>query len=233
MIIDAKGNHITKDEHRRRMKLLREKDPEFPPVQDLVPVVEAALRHRVLSARKTVDAATSAVALQNPCGTMHFRYYHVTARDGLLDMERCSPLNVSVAVQKDLSVDFLARVVVTQMTVDTQDYRLPSDKVAFRYYHTRLDVAYHIEAPSTPVVPRPSVHTFSQDMELQLRANDHKGGWDKCSRDFFIKKLDEEVRELVEALRADDVADILGEAADVGNVAMMISDSTRKRSGIC
>jgi hypothetical protein len=85
---------------------------------------------------------------------------------------------------------------------------------------------------------RIEVRRFAEDMEEMLRKNDHKGGWERCDREYLERKLDEEVAELKfilllaerqaqvpvpmpEALREK----VIGECADVANIAMMIRDN--------
>jgi NTP pyrophosphatase (non-canonical NTP hydrolase) len=86
--------------------------------------------------------------------------------------------------------------------------------------------------------------------ERELRANDHKGTWRDCKLGYLTKRLDEEVQELHESVRAghvvavidnhdafdtigvwsaEDAAKVLEEAADVANFAMMIADVVRTR----
>lgn len=95
---------------------------------------------------------------------------------------------------------------------------------------------------------RPEVKTFTQAMEIVLKENDYKGGWKNCTLEYLINKLDEEVKELKEALTirqkyielnrgSRSVEDcwydlscksseenILWEASDVANIAMMLAD---------
>lgn len=86
---------------------------------------------------------------------------------------------------------------------------------------------------------RLEVKKFADAMETELKENDHKKGWKNCTSGFLISKLDEETKELLEVVRAykninneellhDDMTElkarILSEAADVGNIAMMIAD---------
>ena len=92
---------------------------------------------------------------------------------------------------------------------------------------------------------RPEVEAYAQTMEDKLRENDYKGGWKDCSTDYLIDKLLEETAELIRAfnksnsssqlaavfedyLETTDGEDKSGEAADVGNVAMMLADPARK-----
>lgn len=69
---------------------------------------------------------------------------------------------------------------------------------------------------------RDSVLAFACDMERRLRANDHKGGWQDCGLFQLHDRLFDEWRELFVAIRTEE--NIVGEAADVANFAMMIAD---------
>jgi hypothetical protein len=80
--------------------------------------------------------------------------------------------------------------------------------------------------------PRGMVLWFAVEMERQLRANDHKGGWQNCSRHFLRDKLQEEYDELCAALEQlgggnpspAQRRDVCNEAADLANLAMMVAD---------
>jgi phosphoribosyl-ATP pyrophosphohydrolase len=74
------------------------------------------------------------------------------------------------------------------------------------------------------VVIRSEVMWFAEQMERKLRANDHKGGW----RNDYIRHLNyrlglEQV-ELNVALTKGIAEEIISEAADVANFAMMVAD---------
>jgi NTP pyrophosphatase (non-canonical NTP hydrolase) len=73
---------------------------------------------------------------------------------------------------------------------------------------------------------RPSVIAFAQAMERKLRANDHKGGWHHDSAHALSARLREEHEELHRVIeeRTASASDVLDEAADVANFAMMIAD---------
>ena len=81
---------------------------------------------------------------------------------------------------------------------------------------------------------RPEVQWFAEQMELRLRANDHKGGWQLEDQRWLSGRLGEEWEELKTALwdmdnnRLSSPESVISEAADVGNFAMMIADNTRK-----
>ncbi|MHB0874553.1 MAG: hypothetical protein ACYC5O_00770 [Anaerolineae bacterium] len=70
---------------------------------------------------------------------------------------------------------------------------------------------------------RPEVQRFAPAMEEQLKANDHKGGWKECSTSELIEGVEAEAYEL--RLAKDGPAhEVLHEAADVANYAMMLAD---------
>ncbi len=75
--------------------------------------------------------------------------------------------------------------------------------------------------------PRAEVIAFADAMEERLRANDHKGGWRDCELGWLSQRLLEEWRELDGALWPEETRDpveVIHEAADVANFAMMIAD---------
>lgn len=87
---------------------------------------------------------------------------------------------------------------------------------------------------------RVEVAKFAQAMEAELRENEHKGNWKDCELRFLTTKLMEEVEELAlasqgymiienrsdvcKAAKAVQRINVHSEAADVGNIAMMIAD---------
>lgn len=78
-----------------------------------------------------------------------------------------------------------------------------------------------------PLKLRPQVRRFAELMELQLRANDHKGGWQDDSMSALFRRLKEECDELGEAIMyrvSRGEKNVGREAADVANFAMMITD---------
>ena len=75
------------------------------------------------------------------------------------------------------------------------------------------------------IIVRQEVKDFAKVMEYKLMCNDFKGHWKDASREdcrWFLEGLKEEVRELEKALKIGSVRDVVLEAADVGNFAMMI-----------
>lgn len=73
---------------------------------------------------------------------------------------------------------------------------------------------------------RDEVAQFAASMERKLKANDHKDHWEGAPMGYLLRRLREEVAELEQAVRSsNDPVKIGGEAADVGNFAMMIADN--------
>jgi hypothetical protein len=80
---------------------------------------------------------------------------------------------------------------------------------------------------------------FAVAMELKLRENDWKSGWEKDKLKSLMMRLHEEVSELECAVSCLDfvesdlyreitIRSILAEACDVANLAMMIFDNTKR-----
>lgn len=75
---------------------------------------------------------------------------------------------------------------------------------------------------------RPQVMAFAVAMEEKLRKKDRqKAGWTHCSHPFLLRRLDDEVRELH---NANSHTDIMAEAVDVANFAMMVFDNNARYS---
>lgn len=93
------------------------------------------------------------------------------------------------------------------------------------------------------IILRPAVTEFAQRMEVRLRLNDYKKGWEDCDPDDLFDMMEEEIAELSYAMfgscpkcgnqdyrREDayfdeDAESVKDEAADVANFAMMIADN--------
>jgi hypothetical protein len=69
------------------------------------------------------------------------------------------------------------------------------------------------------------VAKFAEQMENALRRNRHKLDWTSLSVALLVSKLLEEVQELVDVTLKGKERMITDEAADVGNLAMMIADN--------
>lgn len=79
------------------------------------------------------------------------------------------------------------------------------------------------------VTVRPVVRWFAEQMELALRRNDHKGGWHGDRPEALAERIFQEAGELDHAMRSFRCsgADVVCEAADVANMAMMVADHFR------
>ena len=71
---------------------------------------------------------------------------------------------------------------------------------------------------------RPQLAWFANEMERQLEANDHKTGWKDFHLKQLLRRLKQEVGELERAIEKGK-PDVVEEAADVANFAMMIADN--------
>lgn len=79
---------------------------------------------------------------------------------------------------------------------------------------------------------RGEIRIFANEMERQLRLNEHKGGWKDCDLKWLYSELSNHLEELKRFTRADSKSTlaypgkvaILDNAADVANFAMMIAD---------
>jgi NTP pyrophosphatase (non-canonical NTP hydrolase) len=95
------------------------------------------------------------------------------------------------------------------------------------------------ESKVIPIAPRPTLNWFAKQMEIKLRENDHLCGWKDCTIEWLLSRLGEEVAELEDAMGccsrcgvkriAFDAQEVIQEAADVANFAMMIADVSRRR----
>jgi hypothetical protein len=78
---------------------------------------------------------------------------------------------------------------------------------------------------SNTIEIRESVLRFAELMELTLRLNDYKGGWENEPPRALLKRLKDEVTELEIALDfAEYDVEKEAECVDVANFAMMIAD---------
>ena len=68
---------------------------------------------------------------------------------------------------------------------------------------------------------RETVHWFANEMEFQLIENDHKSGWRGLTNAWLLNRLRQEVGELERAVI--EGKNVIEEAADVANFAMMIA----------
>lgn len=119
---------------------------------------------------------------------------------------------------------------------------MESEATKLLYYDEELSEEYAekymANVPESTPMPRDEVVEFSLDMEEQLAKNDHKGGWDDLSIPHLMSRLAEEYAELTRVLQQPcsyeedikrDAEDIIAEAADVANFAMMIAGKVRRK----
>lgn len=108
-----------------------------------------------------------------------------------------------------------------------ENQSVPSETLEF-IKDAALEELQKCEAKNLPifgVTCRTSVDWFARNMELKLRENDHKGGWGKCEHSWLLDRLKQEVAELEKALdQVDNQENVIREAADVANFALMIAD---------
>ena len=82
---------------------------------------------------------------------------------------------------------------------------------------------------------RAEVQWFAEQMEVQLRTNDWKGGWQDDEQCDLLHRIRQETAELQQVLSpeifGESDKDIIAEAVDVANFAMMIADNARHLQG--
>lgn len=77
-----------------------------------------------------------------------------------------------------------------------------------------------------------AVNDFAKDMKRKLIENKHKGHWGQDQPEELFRRLLEEAGELIEAvIKNAPYSAVAAEAADVGNIAMMIADIYHKDIG--
>lgn len=79
---------------------------------------------------------------------------------------------------------------------------------------------------------RPEVQWFAEQMGSRLKKNDHKSGWKDTGTIHLLNSLRQETNELEGVVYFNEgEIDIISEAADVANFAMMIADVSRIQEG--
>lgn len=69
---------------------------------------------------------------------------------------------------------------------------------------------------------------FAGKMAQKLRENDHKGSWAGLDNNYLEQRLYQEFIELTEAITKGNPDEIIAEAADVANFALMIADNANR-----
>lgn len=76
------------------------------------------------------------------------------------------------------------------------------------------------------------INKFAEYMKRELENNSKKGGWEYLPDSYLLKRLYEEIREL-ESLVVDDSTasyeEVMTEASDIANFALMIADNYGRR----
>ncbi len=75
---------------------------------------------------------------------------------------------------------------------------------------------------------RPELRQFAEAMELRLRENDHKSGWDEMGVPSAVERCLDEWRELDHALLVGSAFDQMHEAEDLANFAFFAWWNARK-----
>ena len=85
---------------------------------------------------------------------------------------------------------------------------------------------------------RQSLQHFVEKMEIELIANDHKGGWLDSDENFLLDELDRHNKKLDELVNKDgfgigayDDMEVQKRCVNIANFAMMVSDIHDKKIG--
>ena len=78
------------------------------------------------------------------------------------------------------------------------------------------------------VIPRPIVREFAKEMEKQLSANEHKGGWKTCSSGFLMDELKCNCEKLRWAMNRGDQEEVIKRSANIANFSMMLAENEGK-----
>jgi uncharacterized protein YdeI (YjbR/CyaY-like superfamily) len=72
-----------------------------------------------------------------------------------------------------------------------------------------------------------TIDRFAMVMKTKLLENIHKGHWKDCTLNYLSRRLTQERKELLKAVtdNKEKPVDVIREAADVANFAMMIADN--------
>ena len=79
---------------------------------------------------------------------------------------------------------------------------------------------------------RNEVVVFADAMEAKLKKNDHKPHWKAMGLQYLSMRLTQEREELRRAVERGNPDEVLEEAADVANFAMMIADYVRRHEAL-
>jgi len=79
---------------------------------------------------------------------------------------------------------------------------------------------------SDEIEARPSLRLFAEQMEAQLKANDHRGGWDDCKPGYLHQRIQANLIDLGTHRAGRDWKSYRRTCVDVGNFAMMLFDNS-------
>lgn len=106
--------------------------------------------------------------------------------------------------------------------------RMGEDRDCVLVYELGDEIANFVQQMEPCPNPRKAVMQFAHDMEKQLKANDHKSGWDREHQEYLAKCLWENFEKLTYgALKKEDrnKQEITKICANIANFAMMIADN--------
>lgn len=86
-----------------------------------------------------------------------------------------------------------------------------------------------VPQPPAPVTYEREIKQLVDAMRYKLKKNAHKGRWENLTLDQAIKLLKDEVAELEEAASRSSDIEIILEAADVANFALIVANLAMKR----
>lgn len=111
--------------------------------------------------------------------------------------------------------------------------RYGMDRDCILLYELGECVANFVQQTYPAPAPRKSVMNFAYDMEGQLKANDHKGGWDEEHWCDLAADIDHHLgllrKELMKANNAQNGSEITRRCAHIANFAMMIAENKGDR----
>jgi fructosamine-3-kinase len=105
--------------------------------------------------------------------------------------------------------------------------RSGEDRDCVNVYELGDEIANFVQQMEPCPTPRKVVREFGFDMEAQLKANEHKGGWSKEHWEFFTRKIQKNFDKLINELEKGDKDkyEITILCANLANFSMMIADN--------
>lgn len=105
--------------------------------------------------------------------------------------------------------------------------RMGEDRDCVNVYEICDEIANFVQQMEPCPMPRKQVREFGFDMEKQLEANDHKGGWGREHHQFLLQRIGYNLKKLSEEFAKEDrdKHEITIRCANIANYAMMIADN--------